>query len=120
MNIWIIQLRLKNGYAINILELEFCNVECCLYIGEREKNMALLKLTSSYKDYLWGGCQLVEEYNKDFKGDILAESWELSCHPDGPSRIQNGPYAGKTLQEYIEIEGYEVIGTDCRHFKIWF
>ena len=45
--------------------------------------MALLKLRPSYKDYLWGGHRLVEKYNKEFDGDILAESWELSCHPDG-------------------------------------
>ena len=57
--------------------------------------MALLKLRPSYKDYLWGGHRLVEKYNKEFDGDILAESWELSCHPDGPSYIVNGSYAGK-------------------------
>lgn len=79
--------------------------------------MALLKLIPSYKDYLWGGRQLVKEYNKDFEGNTLAESWELSCHPDGPSRIQNGPYSGKTLQEYIDTEGCQVVGTDCRRFE---
>lgn len=39
--------------------------------------MALLKLRPSYKDYLWGGHRLVEKYNKEFDGDILAESWKL-------------------------------------------
>ena len=28
-----------------------------------------------------------EEYGKEYDGDVLAESWELSCHPDGPSYI---------------------------------
>lgn len=79
--------------------------------------MALLKLIPSYKDYLWGGCRLVEEYNKKYEGEILAESWELSCHPDGPSTISNGAYAGKTLQEYIDIEGKEVLGENCRRFR---
>ena len=45
--------------------------------------MSLLKLSPSYKDYIWGGHRLVEEYHKKYDGDILAESWELSCHPDG-------------------------------------
>ncbi len=79
--------------------------------------MALLHLTPSYKDYLWGGHRLVEEYNKEYDGDILAESWELSCHPDGPSRISNGEFAGKTLAQYIEAQGREVLGTNCRRFK---
>ena len=79
--------------------------------------MALLKLRPSYKDYLWGGHRLVKKYNKEFDGDILAESWELSCHPDGPSYIVNGSYAGKTLQEYIDLEGKKVLGNNCQKFE---
>lgn len=79
--------------------------------------MALLKLAPSFKDYLWGGHRLVEEYHKDYAGDVLAESWELSCYPDSPSTILNGPYAGKTLADYIETEGRDVLGTHCRRFK---
>lgn len=79
--------------------------------------MALLKLAPCFKDYLWGGRRLVEEYNKQYSGEILAESWELSCHPDGPSVIINGQYAGKTLQEYIDTEGKDVLGENCRRFK---
>ncbi len=79
--------------------------------------MALLKLRPSYKDYLWGGHRLVDKYNKEFDGDILAESWELSCHPDGPSYIVNGSHAGKTLQEYIDLEGKKVLGNNCQKFE---
>lgn len=79
--------------------------------------MSVLKLKPSYKDYLWGGHRLVEEYGKDYDGDILAESWELSCHPDGPSTIVNGKYAGKTLEQYIEEAGRDVLGTNCRRFR---
>lgn len=79
--------------------------------------MALFKLIPSYKSYLWGGRRLAEEYNKKYEGEILAESWELSCHPDGPSIISNGVYAGKTLQEYINIEGKGVLGENCRRFR---
>lgn len=79
--------------------------------------MAILKLKPSCKDYLWGGHRLVEEYGKEYDGDVLAETWELSCHPDGPSYITNGKYAGKTLNQYIEEEGKEVLGTHCRRFR---
>jgi len=77
----------------------------------------MLKLRPSYKDYIWGGHRLAEEYGKEYDGDVLAESWELSCHPDGPSTIVNGAHAGKTLQQYIEDEGKEVLGSHCRRFK---
>lgn len=78
--------------------------------------MAILKLAPSYKDYIWGGRRLIDEYHKPYEGDILAESWEVSCHPDGPSYITNGEYEGKTLQEYIDLAGKEVLGTNCRRF----
>ena len=78
--------------------------------------MAILKLAPSFKDYIWGGRRLIEEYHKPYDGDILAESWEVSCHPDGPSFVTNGEYAGKTLQEYIDLAGREVLGTSCRRF----
>ena len=79
--------------------------------------MALLKLSPSFKDYIWGGHRLVEEYNKKYDGEILAESWELSCHPDGPSYIVNGAFAGKTLKEYIQSEGKGVLGSNCERFE---
>lgn len=79
--------------------------------------MSILKLRPSCKDYLWGGHRLKEEYGKKYEGEILAETWELSCHPDGPSYIENGSYAGKTLQQYIDREGKEVLGANCRRFR---
>lgn len=79
--------------------------------------MSILKLKPACKDYLWGGRRLIEEYGKEYEGDVLAETWELSCHPDGPSAIINGAYAGKTLQQYIEEKGKEVLGTNCRRFR---
>lgn len=72
--------------------------------------MSILKLKPSCKDYIWGGSRLKEEYGIEYNGDILEEAWELSCHPDGPSHIVNGKYAGKTLQQYIDSEGREVLG----------
>ena len=79
--------------------------------------MSILKLKPACKDYLWGGHRLVEEYGIDYEGPILAEAWELSCHPDGASTIVNGEYTGKTLQEYIDLAGREVLGTHCRRFR---
>lgn len=79
--------------------------------------MSILKLKPSCKNYLWGGHRLADEYGIEYEEDVLAEAWELSCHPDGPSYITNGKYAGKTLEEFIEAEGKEVLGTHCRRFR---
>lgn len=79
--------------------------------------MSVFKFRPSCKDYLWGGHRLVDEYGKEYEGEILAETWELSCHPDGPSTIVNGAYAGKTLEEYIEEAGKEALGKNCRRFR---
>ena len=79
--------------------------------------MAILKLKPSGKDYIWGGRRLADEYGKEIHGDILAETWELSCHPDGPSFITNGQDAGKTLQQYIDENGRQVLGTNCSRFE---
>lgn len=78
--------------------------------------MAVLKLRPSYKDYLWGGNRLVSDFQKDYAGEILAETWELSCHKDGPSYIVNGPYAGETLETYIRKEGKQVLGENVSRF----
>lgn len=79
--------------------------------------MSILKLKPACKSYIWGGNRLKTEYNKEFAGDILAETWELSCHPDGPSRIVNGTFAGRTLREYIAAMGKRVLGSNCQVFQ---
>lgn len=78
--------------------------------------MSILKLKPSCKDYLWGGSRLIKEYGKEYEGEVLAETWELSCHPDGPSVIDGGEHAGKTLTEYIEEKGKAVLGSSCGKF----
>ena len=75
--------------------------------------MKPLKLKSAYKDYIWGGEKLRTQYGKNTDIAPLAESWELSCHPDGLSTIDGGEYDGKTLAEYIK-ENKGCLGTLCK------
>lgn len=79
--------------------------------------MAILKLSPAFKDYLWGGTRLRDDFQKDCDFDKIAESWELSCHKDGPSTIVNGEDKGLTLEEYIEKHGKAVLGSDCDIFE---
>lgn len=67
------------------------------------------RLTPIYKDYLWGGNKLQSKYHKnDTDKEIVAESWELSTHPDGISRINN-----ELLSEYLK-ENPQILGTKCK------
>jgi mannose-6-phosphate isomerase len=79
--------------------------------------MSILKLQPSCKNYIWGGNRLKTEYGKQSNDEIIAETWELSCHPNGHSLIINENYAGKTLSEYIKTKGINILGTNCLKFK---
>lgn len=69
-----------------------------------------VKLSPAFKDYLWGGEKLKERYNKKTDMTPLAESWELSAHPDGESRISGGEYDSLTFTEYLDQVGSGVVG----------
>ena len=80
--------------------------------------MTALKLIPAYKDYIWGGKKLKNEYNKESLYDITAESWELSCHENGLSRIWGGKYDGYSLKKVIneaKKEGKDFLGTNCKN-----
>ncbi len=76
-----------------------------------------VRLMPAFKDYLWGGTRLKESYNKKSDLDIVAESWELSCHKDGQSVIKDGEFDGKTLTEYIAAVGEDVLGKKADRFS---
>lgn len=71
----------------------------------------IVKLSPAFKDYLWGGTKLRDIYHKPCDFDIIAESWELSAHPDGTSVIATGQYKGMLFTEYLEKIGLSALGT---------
>ena len=79
--------------------------------------MGMVKLRPTCKDYIWGGNRLITEYHKEFSAARLAETWELSCHPDGPSFIASGPDAGMSLPDYIQKRGRRILGSNCQIFQ---
>ena len=79
--------------------------------------MAILKLKPSCKAYLWGGTRLKTEFGKIFSEEKLAETWELSCHIDGLSTVENGEFAGRTLKEYLLKEGERAVGEKCQGYQ---
>lgn len=79
-------------------------------------NIYPLKLNPVFKDYLWGNGQLKKLYNKNTPYEVTAESWEVSCHPNGLSTIANGEYEGKTLQEVVDILDEKLLGRSIKTF----
>lgn len=73
-----------------------------------------IKLKAPLKDYLWGGTRLKEQFGKHTDMDIVAESWELSCHKDGLSVVDSGEDKGITLDKYIEKHGKDILGDNCK------
>ena len=62
------------------------------------------------KDYLWGGRRLNDDYAKNIDMTPLAETWECSTHPDGPSTVSSGEFEGRLLNDVLK-EHPEYIGT---------
>ena len=63
------------------------------------------------KDYIWGGRNLTDLGRALPAGKKIAESWEIAAHPDGMSTIENGDYAGLTLQALLDNLGLDLVGT---------
>ena len=58
-------------------------------------------LKPAAKDYLWGGSRLNDDFSKNIDMQPLAETWECSTHPDGPSVIASGEFEGMELAELL-------------------
>lgn len=76
----------------------------------------LYRLTPAYKDYLWGGQKLVSLFGKKSPYETTAESWELSAHRDGQSRIVGGPLDGVLFGDFVRKYGDQVCGWKSRTF----
>lgn len=72
--------------------------------------MKPLILEAPCKDYIWGGNRL-RDMGKHSDAQRIAESWELSCHPDGESVIAEGEFAGMTLPAFLKAHP-EALGSE--------
>jgi len=62
------------------------------------------------KNYLWGGRNLLKLGRELPDDEPVAESWEIAAHKDGMSVVLNGTYAGRTLQQLLDLMGEDFIG----------
>lgn len=72
-------------------------------------NMPIL-LDPVYKEYVWGGTRFATDLRRRLLPGQYAESWEIADHPDGHTRMVNGPCAGRTLGEAIRECGEALLG----------
>ena len=63
--------------------------------------MDILKLSPVFKDYIWGGNRLKDDFHLNTPYDKTAEAWMLACHKDGMNRIEGGEFDQMTLSEVI-------------------
>ena len=78
----------------------------------------ILKLAPAFKDYIWGGDILKNEYGAN-NINRVAEAWVLSCHNDGQSTVQGGSYDGLPLSKALEKMGNCVLGKNAAQFKVF-
>ena len=80
----------------------------------RSDSSPIVKLDPAFKDNLWGGTKIRDVFRKKCDYDVIGESWELSAHPDGQSRIADGYYKGMLFNDYLTIIGKEALGWKCQ------
>lgn len=69
-----------------------------------------LKFTPVYQERIWGGIGLSLEFGRKLPSDRIGESWEISAHPNGLSRVSNGPLAGESIPQLIGDFGTAFLG----------
>ncbi|SES14353.1 mannose-6-phosphate isomerase [Gracilibacillus ureilyticus] len=58
-----------------------------------------------FQERIWGGKKLHTEFHYAIPYERTGEAWAISAHPNGPSKIINGPLEGKNLLDAWENHG---------------
>ncbi len=73
------------------------------------------KTTPVFQLRPWGGRAMAEKLGKKTPEGLVGESWEVSAHPNGVSRVSGGPLDGTPLDELVRRAGADLLGS--RAFK---
>ncbi|MDE2655289.1 MAG: class I mannose-6-phosphate isomerase [Gemmatimonadota bacterium] len=71
---------------------------------------APLTFSPCVKDYMWGGRRLGPLTGRTLPSEIVAETWEISGHPAGPSVVDSGPLEGRDLPSLVAEYGAALVG----------
>lgn len=67
------------------------------------------------RDYIWGGRNLERLYGRRLPPGPVAESWEISAHPEAPTRVLRGHWQGHTLPQVYAALGERLVGARAKH-----
>ncbi|QKS72296.1 mannose-6-phosphate isomerase, class I [Paenalkalicoccus suaedae] len=62
----------------------------------------ILLLDPIFKEKVWGGAALKEQFGYDIPSEKTGESWGISGHKHGSNVVSNGMHKGKTIRELWE------------------
>lgn len=71
-----------------------------------------------FKKRIWGGKQLRDQFSYEIPSEQTGECWGISAHPHGPSKIQNGPFAGWDLNTLWEKKRHLFGHSKGKHFPL--
>ncbi len=72
-----------------------------------------LKFKKVFKEKIWGGNKFKTLLNMEIpKNTNIGESWEVTCHKNGMSVVENGELSGKTLEELIDSYKDKLLGEE--------
>lgn len=69
-----------------------------------------LLLTPIYRDYIWGGTRIPQQFGRALPPGRYAESWEIADRPEGQSLVASGPFAGRSLHSLMSEFGPSLAG----------
>lgn len=80
--------------------------------------MEILKLKPVFKDYIWGGNRLREEFGFESEYDIMAEGWMLAARNDGENTVIGGQFDGQPFSKVIDGNP-DYLGANGRKFPFF-
>lgn len=73
------------------------------------KHMYPLKFRNIYYEKPWGSHGL-SKYRDGVQRDNIGESWEIACHDNGMTKVNNGEFTGENLIDVINKLGKTLLG----------
>jgi mannose-6-phosphate isomerase len=70
-----------------------------------------IKFENLYYERIWGGKHL-EKFRDNVPDGVIGESWDIACHKNGTSKVENGELKGKTFEEIIKLYGEKLLGKE--------
>ncbi|NEZ46535.1 class I mannose-6-phosphate isomerase [Clostridium niameyense] len=78
--------------------------------------MYAIRFENLYYDKIWGGKDF-KKFRCNVPKENIGESWDVACHKNGMSIVDNGELKGKSFKEIIEEYGEKLLGTEINKEK---